>query len=146
MNNGMDSSCRIVRLNSEVMVKLLMTENNIMLSNNRKIAILFTSLLLNIISINCYAQSPVVSCPATFSDGNSIFRLINVSLYDGPVCMKATLVPEFKKDKQLWVLDTLMDPSLVCEYAGTRHYIVFDAKGAAYCEKSKAPVQAKCMP
>ncbi|MCO6518677.1 STY0301 family protein [Snodgrassella sp.] len=118
---------------------------NIRLMNNIKRAILFISLLLSIVSINCYAQTPVVSCPATFSDGNSIFRLINVSLYDGPVCMKATLVPEFKKDKQLWVLDTLMDPSLVCEYAGTRHYIVLDAKGATYCEKKGVPVQAECM-
>ncbi|PIT52716.1 hypothetical protein BHC44_07185 [Snodgrassella alvi] len=145
MNNGMDSSCRIVRLNSEGGVMFLMLGINFMLSNNRKIAILFTSLLLSIVSINSYAQTPVVSCPATFSDGNSIFRLINVSLYDGPVCMKATLVPEFKKDKQLWVLDTLMDPSLVCEYAGTRHYIVLDAKGATYCEKKGVPVQAECM-
>jgi hypothetical protein len=123
----------------------LMMGINSMLSNNRKIVILFTSLLLNIISINCYAQTLVVSCPATFSDEHGTYRLINVSLYDGPVCMKATLVPEFKKDKQLWVLDTLMDPSLVCEYAGTNHYIVLDAKGATYCEKKGVPVQAKCM-
>ncbi|PIT16586.1 hypothetical protein BGI32_03980 [Snodgrassella alvi] len=145
MNNGMDSSCRIVRLNSEVMVKLLMTENNIMLLNNRKIAILFTSLLLSIVSINSYGQTPVVSCPATFSDEHGTYRLINVRLFDGPICMKVTLVPEFKKDKQLWVLDTLMDPSLVCKYAGTNHYIVLDAKGATYCEKKGVPVQANCM-
>jgi hypothetical protein len=123
----------------------LMMGINSMLSNNRKIAILFTSLLLNIISINCYAQTPVVSCPATFSDEHGTYPLINVSLYDGPVCMKAALVPEFKKDKQLWVLDTLMDPSLVCKYDGTNHYIVFDAKGATYCEKKGVPVQAQCM-
>jgi hypothetical protein len=123
----------------------LMLEINFMLSNNKKIATLFTSLLLSLLSINCHAQTPVVSCPVTFSDEHGTYRLINVSLYDGPVCMKATLVPEFKKDKQLWVLDTLMDPSLVCEYAGTRHYIVLDAKGATYCEKTNAPVQAKCM-
>jgi hypothetical protein len=123
----------------------LMMGINSMLSNNRKMAILFTSLLLNIISINCYAQTPVVSCPATFSDEHGTYPLINVSLYDGPVCMKAALVPEFKKDKQIWVLDTRMDPSLVCLYNGTNHYIVLDAKGATSCEKKGVPVQAKCM-
>jgi hypothetical protein len=145
MNNGMDSSCRIVRLNSEVMVKLLMTENNIMLLNNRKIAILFTSLLLSIVSINCYAQTPVVSCPATFSDGHTIYHLYHAKLFDGPVCKKVQLKPEFKNDKDIWVLDTRVDPSLVCIYDGTRHYIVLDANGAIYCEKTNAPVQAKCM-
>ncbi|PIT58408.1 hypothetical protein BHC49_01060 [Snodgrassella alvi] len=145
MNNGMDSSCRIVRLNSEVMVKLLMTENNIMLLNNRKIAILFTSLLLSIVSINSYGQTPVVSCPATFSDEHGTYRLINVRLFDGPICKKVELVPEFKKEKVIWILDKRMDPSLVCLYNGTSHYIVLDAKGATSCEKKGVPVQAECM-
>ncbi|PIT16587.1 hypothetical protein BGI32_03985 [Snodgrassella alvi] len=117
-----------------------------MLLNNRKIAILFTSLLLSIVSINCHAQTPVVSCPATFSDKHAVYRLFNASLYDGPITDNAELVPEFKKEKAIWDIDPRIDPYFVCEYAATRHYIVFHAKGAAYCEKSKAPVQAKCMP
>ncbi|WP_239364170.1 STY0301 family protein [Snodgrassella communis] len=116
-----------------------------MLSNNRKIAILFTSLLLNIISMNCYAQTSVVSCPSTFSDKHAVYRLYNASLFDGPITDNAELVPEFKKEKAIWAIGSRIDPYLVCEYAGTRHIIVFYAKGATYCEKSKTPVQAKCM-
>ncbi|PIT16585.1 hypothetical protein BGI33_02825 [Snodgrassella alvi] len=145
MNNGMDSSCRIVRLNSEGGVMFLMLEINFMLSNNKKIATLFTSLLLSLLSINCHAQTPVVSCPATFSDRHTIYHLYHAKLFDGPVCKKVQLKPEFKNDKEIWVLDTRMDPSLVCIYDGTNHYIVLDANGATYCEKTNAPVQAKCM-
>jgi hypothetical protein len=134
-----------VSLNSEDGVMSQMMEINIMLLNNRKIAILFTSLLLSIVSINCYAQTPVVSCPATFSDGHTIYHLYHAKLFDGPVCKKVQLKPEFKNDKDIWVLDTRMDPSLVCIYDGTNHYIVLDANGATYCEKTNAPVQAKCM-
>jgi hypothetical protein len=123
----------------------LMMEINFMLSNNRKIAILFTSLLLSIVSINSYAQTPVVSCPATFSDEHGTYRLINVRLFDGPICKKVELVPEFKKEKVIWILDKRMDPSLVCLYNGTSHYIVLDAKGATSCEKKGVPVQAECM-
>jgi hypothetical protein len=119
---------------------------NFMLLNNKKITILFTSLLLSLLSINCLAQTPVVSCPATFSDKHTVYRLFNASLYDGPITNNAELVPEFKKEKAIWNIDPRMDPYLVCEYAGTRHTIVFHARSAAYCEKSKAPVQAKCMP
>lgn len=117
-----------------------------MLSNSKKIVALFISLLHGVVSINCYAQTPVVSCPPTFSDGHSIHKLTEVMVYDGPVCMKASLVPEYKKNKQVWDLDALRDPSLVCTYENTRHYVVINAKGAAYCEKTKSPVEVKCMP
>ncbi|MCO6504202.1 MAG: hypothetical protein J6568_02125 [Snodgrassella sp.] len=126
-------------------VMFLMMEITFMLSNNKKIAALFTSLLLSLLSINCHAQTPVVSCPATFSDKHAVYRLFNASLYDGPITDNVELVPEFKKEKAIWDIDPRIDPYLVCEYAGTRHTIVFYAKGAAYCEKTKAPVQAKCM-
>jgi hypothetical protein len=123
----------------------LMMEINFMLSNNKKIATLFTSLLLSLLSMNSHAQTPVVSCPATFSDEHGTYRLINVRLFDGSICKKVELVPEFKKEKVIWILDTRMDPSLVCLYNGTSHYIVLDANGATYCEKTNAPVQAECM-
>ncbi|PIT17497.1 STY0301 family protein [Snodgrassella alvi] len=117
-----------------------------MLSNNKKIAILLTGLLLSIVSINCQAQTPVVSCPSTFPNTHTVYHLYNASLFDGPITDNAELVPEFKKEKSIWKIGSRIDPYLVCEYAGTRHTIVFYAKGATYCEKSKAPVQAKCMP
>ncbi|PIT28347.1 hypothetical protein BGI37_01885 [Snodgrassella alvi] len=145
MNNRMDSSCRIVRLNSEGGVMFLMLEINFMLSNNKKIATLFTSLLFSLLSINCHAQTPVVSCPATFTDKHAVYRLFNAKLFNGPLSERMNLVPEIKKEKAIWDIDPRMDPYLVCEYAGTRHYIVFYAKGATYCEKNDAPVQAKCM-
>ncbi|MWP61887.1 STY0301 family protein [Gilliamella sp. Pas-s25] len=107
--------------------------------------ILLTSLLLSIVSINCHAQSPVVSCPATFSDGHHVYQLDNAKLFDGPICNKVDLVPEFKKEKVIWELTPQIKPYLVCEYAGTNHYIVLYAKGAAYCERYEAPVQAHCM-
>ena len=68
-----------------------------MLLNKQKNAILFSIYFLGLISFNCYAQTPVVSCPSTFSDGHGIHKLIDVYAYDGPVCMKASLVPEYKK-------------------------------------------------
>ena len=117
-----------------------------MLSNNKEILALFISTLLGVVSINCYAQTPVVSCSPTFSDGHGIHKLTEVMVYDGPVCMKASLVPEYKKNKEVWVLDTLRDPSVVCAYEKIPHYIVLNAKGAAYCERTTAPVQVKCMP
>ena len=104
------------------------------------------ALFFNIVSIYCLAQTPVVSCPSTFSDGHGIHKLTEVMVYDGPVCMKASLVPEYKKNKEVWVLDTLRDPSVVCAYEKIPHYIVLNAKEAAYCEKTKSPVQVKCMP
>ncbi|WP_143557527.1 STY0301 family protein [Snodgrassella alvi] len=116
-----------------------------MLSNNKKIATLFTSLLFSLLSINCHAQTPVVSCPATFTDKHAVYRLFNAKLFNGPLSERMNLVPEIKKEKAIWDIDPRMDPYLVCEYAGTRHYIVFYAKGATYCEKNDAPVQAKCM-
>ena len=118
-----------------------------MLSNNKTLVTLFITLLLSIVSTNCYAQTPVVSCPLTFSDGHGVHKLIDVYAYDGPVCMKVSLVPEYKKNKQVWDLDALRDPSLVCTYENTEHYVVINAKGAAYCEKTNAPVvEVKCMP
>ncbi|PIT07279.1 hypothetical protein BGI30_10680 [Snodgrassella alvi] len=145
MNNGRDNPCRFVSLNSEGGVMFLMMEVTFMLSNNKKIATLFTSLLLSLLSINSHAQTTVVSCPVTFSDEHGTYRLINVRLFDGPICKKVELVPEFKKEKLIWILDARMDPSLVCLYNGTNHYIVLDAKGATSCEKKGVPVQAKCM-
>lgn len=71
-----------------------------MLSNNKEILALFISTLLGVVSINCYAQTPVVSCPPTFSDGHGIHKLTEVMVYDDPVCMKASLVPEYKKTKK----------------------------------------------
>lgn len=124
----------------------LMMGINFMLLNNQKNAILFSVYFLGLISFNCYAQTPVVSCPPTFSDGHGIHKLTEVMVYDGPVCMKASLVPEYKKNKEVWVLDTLRDPSVVCAYEKIPHYIVLNAKGAAYCERTMAPVQVKCMP
>ena len=117
-----------------------------MLSNSKEILALFISLLLGVVSINCYAQTPVVSCPSSFSDAHGVHKLDDVYAYDGPVCMDVSLVPEYKKNKEVWDLDTLREPSLVCTYENTRHYIVLNAKEAAYCEKTKSPVQVKCMP
>ncbi|WP_370521139.1 STY0301 family protein [Snodgrassella sp. ESL0324] len=117
-----------------------------MLSNSTEIVALFISLLLGVVSINCYAQTPVVSCPSSFSDAHGVHKLDDVYAYDGPVCMKVSLVPEYKKNKQVWDLDALRDPSLVCTYENTEHYVVINAKGAAYCERTTAPVQVKCMP
>ena len=71
-----------------------------MLSNSKEILALFISLLLGLVSINCYAQTPIVSCPLTFSDGHGIHKLTEVMVYDGPVCMKASLVPEYKKKQR----------------------------------------------
>ncbi|PIT38538.1 STY0301 family protein [Snodgrassella alvi] len=117
-----------------------------MLLNKKKRAIVFTNLLLSLISICCHAQTPFISCPSTFSDGRKVYKLYNVNLYDGPICKKASLVPEIKNNKQIWIFDKLMDPTLVCLYDGTSSYIVFDVKGANYCEKTKSPVKAYCMP
>ena len=117
-----------------------------MLSNNKTLVTLFITLLLSILSINYYAQTPVVSCPSSFSDAHGVHKLDDVYAYDGPVCMKVSLVPEYKKNKQVWNLEALRDPSLVCTYENTDHYIVINAKGAAYCEKTNAPVEVKCMP
>ncbi|PIT50731.1 STY0301 family protein [Snodgrassella communis] len=118
---------------------------NFMSLKNRKIAIIFTSLLLSIVSINCHAQTSVVSCPSTFSDRHTVYRLYNAKLFDGSISKRVNLVPEFKKEKAIWDIDPRMDPYFVCEYAETRHYIVFHAKGATYCERKETPVQAKCM-
>ena len=118
-----------------------------MLLNKQKNAILFSIYFLGLISFNCYAQTPVVSCPSTFSDGHGVHKLDDVYVYDGPVCMDVSLVPEYKKNKEVWDLDTLREPSLVCTYENTRHYVVINAKEAAYCEKTNAPVvEVKCMP
>ena len=68
-----------------------------MLLNNQKNAILFSVYFLGLISFNCYAQTPVVSCPPTFSDGHGIHKLTEVMVYDG---MKASLVHEYKKTKK----------------------------------------------
>jgi hypothetical protein len=59
----------------------LMLEINFMLSNNKKIATLFTSLLFSLLSINCHAQTPVVSCPATFTDKHAVYRLFKMLSY-----------------------------------------------------------------
>ena len=119
---------------------------NFILLNNRKLPQYFLALFFNIVSINCLAQTPVVSCPSSFSDAHGVHKLDDVYAYDGPVCMKVSLVPEYKKNKQVWDLDALRDPSLVCTYENTEHYVVINAKGAAYCEKTNAPVEVKCMP
>ena len=124
----------------------LMTGINFMLLNKQKNAILFSIYFLGLIPFNCYAQTPVVSCPSSFSDAHGVHKLDDVYAYDGPVCMKVSLVPEYKKNKQVWDLDALRDPSLVCTYENTEHYVVINAKGAAYCEKTNAPVEVKCMP
>ena len=123
-----------------------MISMNFILLNNQKLPQYLLALFFNIVSINCLAQTSVVSCPSTFSDGHGIHKLTEVMVYDGPVCMKASLVPEYKKNKEVWVLNTLMDPSVVCAYEKIPHYIVLNAKGAAYCERTTAPVQVKCMP
>ena len=119
---------------------------NFILLNNRKLPQYLLALFFNIVSINCLAQTPVVSCPSSFSDAHGVHKLINVYAYDGPVCMKVSLVPEYKKNEEVWDLDALRDPSLVCTYENTEHYVVLNAKGAAYCEKTNAPVEVKCMP
>ena len=72
-----------------------------MLSNSKEILALFISLLLGVVSINCYAQTPIVSCPPTFSDGHGIHKLTEVMVYDGPVCMDVSLVPEYKKQRSM---------------------------------------------
>ena len=123
-----------------------MISMNFILLNNRKLPQYLLALFFNIVSINCLAQTPVVRCPSSFSDAHGVHKLINVYAYDGPVCMKVSLVPEYKKNKQVWDLDALRDPSLVCTYENTEHYVVINAKGAAYCEKTNAPVEVKCMP
>ena len=123
-----------------------MISMNFILLNNRKLPQYFLALFFNIVSIYCLAQTPVVSCPSSFSDAHGVHKLINVYAYDGPVCMKVSLVPEYKKNKEIWDLDALRDPSLVCTYENTEHYVVINAKGAAYCEKTKSPVEVKCMP
>ena len=122
-----------------------MISMNFILLNNRKLPQYLLALFFNIVSIYCLAQTPVVSCPSTFSDGHGIHKLTEVMVYDGPVCMKASLVPEYKINKEVWVLDTLRDPSVVCAYEKIPHYNVLNAKGAAYCERTTAPVQVKCM-
>ena len=114
--------------------------------NTRKLPQYLLTLFFNIVSINCLAQTPVVSCPSSFSDAHGVHKLDEIYAYDGPVCMKVSLVPEYKKNKQVWDLDALRDPSLVCTYENTEHYVVINAKGAAYCEKTNAPVEVKCMP
>ena len=119
---------------------------NFILLKNRKLPLYLLALFFNIVSIYCLAQTPVVSCPSTFSDGHGVHKLDDVYAYDGPVSMDVSLVPEYKKDKEVWDLDTLREPSLVCTYENTRHYVVLKAKGAAYCEKTKSPVEVKCMP
>ena len=119
---------------------------NFILLNNRKLPQYFLALFFNIVSIYCLAQTPVVSCPSSFSDAHGVHKLTEVMVYDGPVCMKVSLLPEYKKNKQVWDLDALRDPSLVCTYENTEHYVVINAKGAAYCEKTKSPVEVKCMP
>ena len=42
----------------------------------------------------------VVACPSSFSDGHDVHKLIDVMVYDGPVCMDVSLVPEYKKIKK----------------------------------------------
>ncbi|MGE9656938.1 STY0301 family protein [Snodgrassella alvi] len=123
-----------------------MISMNFIRFNTRKLPQYLLALFFNIVSINCLAQTPVVSCPSSFSDAHGVHKLDEVYAYDGPVCMKVSLVPEYKKNKQVWDLDALRDPSLVCTYENTEHYVVINAKGAAYCEKTNAPVEVKCMP
>ena len=123
-----------------------MISMNFILLNTRKLPQYLLALFFNIVSIYCLAQTPVVSCPSTFSDGHGVHKLDDVYAYDGPVCMDVSLVPEYKKNKEVWDLDTLREPSLVCTYENTEHYVVINAKGAAYCEKTNAPVEVKCMP
>ncbi|UOO98561.1 STY0301 family protein [Snodgrassella alvi] len=114
---------------------------------NNKIATLLSSALTVMISINCQAKTPIVSCPATFSDGHNVYQFKNASVFDGPIELNAELKPEFKKDKQYWkVFGTKYDPFLICTYANANHYIVFDAKGASFCEVTNKPLQARCMP
>ena len=71
-----------------------------MLLNKQKKEILFSIYFFGLISFNCYAQTPVVSCPSTFSDGHGVHKLDDVYAYDGPVCMDLSLVPESKKIKK----------------------------------------------
>ena len=123
-----------------------MISMNFIRFNTRKLPQYLLALFFNIVSINCLAQTAVVSCPSSFSDAHGVHKLDEVYAYDGPVCMKVSLVPEYKKNKQVWDLDALRDPSLVCTYENTEHYVVINAKGAAYCEKTNAPVEVKCMP
>jgi len=86
--------------------------------NNRKLPQYLLALFLNIVSIYCLGQNPVVSCPATFSDGHIVYRFKNARVFDGPVELNAELKPEFKKDKQYWkVFGTKYDPFLICTYA-----------------------------
>ena len=124
-----------------------MISMNFILLNNRKLPPYLLALFFNIVSINCLAQTPVVSCPSTFSDGHNVYRFKNARVFDGPVELNAELKPEFKKDKQYWkVFGTKYDPFLICTYAKANHYIVFDAKGASFCEVTDKPLQARCMP
>ena len=74
-----------------------MISMNFILLNNRKLPQYLLALFFNIVSINCLAQTSVVSCPSSFSDAHGVHKLINVYAYDGPVCMKVSLVPEYKK-------------------------------------------------
>ena len=74
-----------------------MISMNFILLNNRKLPQYLLALFFNIVSINCMAQIPVVSCLSSFSDAHGVHKLINVYAYDGPVCMKVLLVPEYKK-------------------------------------------------
>lgn len=122
----------------------LMMEINLMLLNNN-IAKLSTALLLSIITINCFAQTPVVDCPTTFFDNHHVYHFFNASLFDGQLTENVELVPEFKKEKAIWFIDSKIDPYLVCKYAGTKHYIVLYVKGASYCQNTKHPMQATCM-
>ncbi len=82
-----------------------MISMNFILLNNRKLPQYLLALFFNIVSINCLAQTPVVSCPSSFSDGHGIHKLTEVMVYDGPVCMKASLVHEYKKTKKygFWI-------------------------------------------
>ena len=38
------------------------------------------------------------------------------------------------------------DTFLICTYAKANYYIVFDAKGASFCEVTNKLLQARCMP
>ena len=120
-----------------------------MLNNTKKI-ILFFSLLLAIASTNCQAQeqtsTPVVSCPATMSDGHSVYSFYTASLYDSPVWNGIELVPDIdNKDRLRWTLNPTINPYFVCSYT-EGHSIVFHIKQASYCEVINTPKQARCMP
>lgn len=100
MINGIAYLYILARSNLVAGAILLMTGINFILLNKQKNAILFSVYFLGLVSFNCFAQPPVVACPSSFSDGHGVHKLIDVMVYDGPVCMDVSLVPEYKKIKK----------------------------------------------